>query len=81
VRKKNETSAAEGSHSGKRTRGQRWPLDVRVAATILQQDGTLAVTWLSRTLNAGPGALVPAGLRPTIVKAIEAATGRTVSAF
>jgi hypothetical protein len=50
-------------------------------AVILQQDGTLAVTWLSRTLNSGRGALVPAELRPAIVKAIEEATGRAVSAF
>jgi RHS repeat-associated protein len=49
-------------------------------AIILQENGTLAVSWLSRTLNPGNGYVAPE-LRAGIVKAIEAATGRTVSAL
>ncbi|WP_129775911.1 FG-GAP-like repeat-containing protein [Peristeroidobacter soli] len=50
-------------------------------AVIIQADGSLAVTWVSRTLNRGPAYLVPPELRPSIVEAIERATGRTVSQY
>jgi hypothetical protein len=50
-------------------------------AIILQKDATLRVTWLSGTLNKTPDSLVPMALRPTIVEAIEYATGRTVSSY
>jgi hypothetical protein len=50
-------------------------------AIILQEDGTLAVTWRSGTLNPGPDGMVPPELRATIVKEIEEATGRAVSSY
>jgi len=48
-------------------------------AAILEQNGTLRVTWRSGTLNNTPGNLVPENLRPQIIRAIEQQTGRTVS--
>ena len=47
-------------------------------AVQLQENGSLkVVSWKSGTLNPGDG-FVPPGLRPMIMKAIEAATGRKV---
>jgi RHS repeat-associated protein len=50
-------------------------------AVILEEGGGLRMTWRSGTLNQGPGSLVPQALRPTIVHAVEAATGRKVVSF
>ncbi len=50
-------------------------------AVILQEDGTLAITWRSEQLNRGPNNLVPTNIRPKIVEAVETLTGRTVSTF
>jgi hypothetical protein len=50
-------------------------------AVILQQDGTLAVTWRSGVLNRTPDALVPLAERKAIVEAIEKATGKSVSSY
>jgi RHS repeat-associated protein len=50
-------------------------------AVILQEDGTLAVTWRSGVLNPGPDSLVPQSARNVIVEAIENATGRKVSSY
>ncbi len=48
-------------------------------AVILQQNGTLNITWVSRTLNRTPNALVSPANRPQIIKAVESATGRKVN--
>ena len=48
-------------------------------AVILQHDGTLNVTWRSGMLNPAPGYVVPTNLRPTIIDALQAATGRIVN--
>lgn len=50
-------------------------------AVILQEDGTLRVTWGSGTLNSPPDYLVPLNVRQLIVDAIEAATGINVGSF
>ena len=50
-------------------------------AVILQEDGSLAVTWRSGVLNSPPDYVVPLEMRQSIVNAIEAATGRKVSSF
>ena len=50
-------------------------------AAILQEGGTLQLTWRSGQLNAAPGNLVPQAMRQTIVDAVQKATGRVVSAF
>jgi hypothetical protein len=50
-------------------------------AVILQEDGTLQITWGSGTLNSPPDYVIPTELRPEIVRSIEAATGRKVSSF
>lgn len=50
-------------------------------ATILQADGTLAITWRSGVLNRTADNLVPLAMRQQIVDAIQAATGRIVSSF
>jgi hypothetical protein len=49
-------------------------------AAIIEEGGGLRLTWRSGTLNAGPGNLVAPELRPSIVKAVEQATGRAVVA-
>jgi hypothetical protein len=48
-------------------------------AVVLQGNGSLNITWLSRTLNRTSNSLVPPQIRPQIVKSVEAATGRTVN--
>jgi hypothetical protein len=48
-------------------------------AVIIQEDGTLRVTWRSGTLNNTPDSLVPENLRPQIIQTIEQQLGRTVS--
>lgn len=48
-------------------------------AVILEENGTLRVTWRSGTLNNTPDSMVPPELRPQIIRAIEEQTGRTVS--
>jgi len=48
-------------------------------AVILQEDGTLNITWRSGTLNPPPSYVVPPSLRPTIIKAVQSATGRTIN--
>jgi hypothetical protein len=50
-------------------------------AVILQEDGSLRVTWGSGVLNPPPDFVVPMEFRQSIVDAIEAATGRKVSSF
>ncbi len=50
-------------------------------AVILQEDGTLRVTWRSGTLNNTPDSLVPVEQRPAIIKAIEEQTGRKVCSY
>jgi RHS repeat-associated protein len=50
-------------------------------AAILEEGGTLRLTWRSGTLNPAPNYVVPAAMRPAIVEAIQRATGRAVSAF
>lgn len=55
--------------------------DHRGFAVIIQENGTLAVTWRSGILNRTPDSLVPVNLRPAIVAAIETSTGRIVSSF
>ena len=50
-------------------------------AVILQEDGTLAITWRSGVLNRGPNNLVPTDIRLKIVETIEKLTGRTVSSY
>ena len=50
-------------------------------AVILQQDGSLAVTWRSGVLNKPPDYVVPPGSRKAIVDAIESATGKKVSSY
>lgn len=47
-------------------------------AAIIEPGGGLRLTWRSGQLNVGPDNLVPAPMRPAIVQAVEAATGRTV---
>jgi hypothetical protein len=44
----------------------------------LLPDGTLVITWVSRTLNPGPSSQVPLQYRASIIKAVENTTGRTV---
>jgi hypothetical protein len=48
-------------------------------AVILQNDGSLNITWRSGTLNPPPNYVVPPALRQQIIDEIEAATGRTVN--
>jgi hypothetical protein len=48
-------------------------------AVILQEDGTLGITWRSGTLNPAPNYVVPPALRPTIIDSVQSATGRTVN--
>jgi hypothetical protein len=48
-------------------------------ALILQENGSLNITWRSGTLNRTPGSLVPTELRSTIIDAVKVATGRTVN--
>jgi YD repeat-containing protein len=48
-----------------------------------QEDGSFAISWLSRSVN-GPnpsfvGPIVPEAMRPQVISAIENATGRTVT--
>ena len=50
-------------------------------ASILQEDGTLRLTWNSGTLNSPPDYVVPVEMRQSIVNALEEATGRRVSSF
>jgi hypothetical protein len=47
-------------------------------AAILQDDGSVNLTWRSRTLNRTPDALVPPALRPQITQAVQARTCRVV---
>ena len=48
-------------------------------AVILQEDGTLNITWRSGTLNPPPDFVVPPNLRQTIINTVQSATGRTVN--
>jgi hypothetical protein len=48
-------------------------------AVILQEDGTLNITWTSRTLNPAPSFQVPENLQQTIINTVQSATGRTVN--
>jgi RHS repeat-associated protein len=48
-------------------------------AVILQEDGTLNITWRSGTLNPPPNYVVPPNLRPTIINEVQSATGRTIN--
>lgn len=48
-------------------------------AVILQEDGSLNITWRSGTLNPAPDYVVPPELRPQIIDAVQNATGRTVN--
>jgi len=48
-------------------------------AVILQQDGTLNITWKSGTLNPAPEYIVPPNLQPTIIDAVQSATGKTIN--
>ena len=48
-------------------------------AVILQEDGTLNITWRSGTLNPAPDYVVPPNLRQTIINSVQSATGRTVN--
>jgi hypothetical protein len=50
-------------------------------AVILQEDGSLAVTWRSGVLNQPPDYVVPPAARKAIVDAIERATGKKVSSY
>jgi len=50
-------------------------------AVILEEGGGLRITWRSGQLNKTPDALVPEGLRPAIVEAVEQQTGRRVTFF
>jgi hypothetical protein len=49
---------------------------------FLEQDGSLSIDWLSRSVNGRnpsfPGNLVPESLRPQIIEDISKATGKTV---
>lgn len=48
-------------------------------AAILQEDGSLGVTWRSGSLNPPPSYLVPDELRQPIINALGSATGRSIS--
>jgi hypothetical protein len=48
-------------------------------AVILQEDGTLGITWRSGTLNPAPNYVVPPALRATIIDSVQFATGRAVN--
>ena len=50
-------------------------------AVILEEGGGLEMTWRSGTLNPPPAFVVPESLRPTIVEAVEQATGRPVTSW
>ena len=50
-------------------------------AVIIEDGGGLRLTWRSGTLNAAPGYVVPEAMRPTVVRAVEQATGRTVTSW
>jgi hypothetical protein len=45
-------------------------------AVILQQNGSLNITWRSGTLNRTQGSLVPEAQRQAIIDAVKAATGQ-----
>jgi RHS repeat-associated protein len=47
-------------------------------ATVLQDGGRLTISWRSRTLNPPPDFLVPSSLRPSIIDAVQRATGYPV---
>lgn len=59
----------------------RWERIDRHRSLVLQEDGSLAVTWRSGVLNAPPDYVVPPALRQSIVEKIEIATGRKVSSY
>ncbi len=48
-------------------------------AVIIEQEGTLKITWRSGVLNPPPAGLVPSAQRSTIIQAVEQATGRKIS--
>jgi hypothetical protein len=48
-------------------------------AVILQEDGSLNITWRSGTLNSPPDYVVPPEMRPKIIGAVQSATGRTIN--
>lgn len=49
-----------------------------VFPAILQSDGSLQVQWLSRSVNGAATPYVPESLRPAILEALRATSGRTV---
>ena len=73
--------ARSGGHAEVSARLGGDPANHAGFAAILEEGGTLRVTWRSGTLNPGPTYEVPTALRQTIVDALEQQTGRTVSTF
>jgi hypothetical protein len=48
-------------------------------AVQTQANGSLTITWTSRTLNAGPGGQATPSVRPAIIRAVEENTGLKIN--